>query len=98
MVAVGASAGGLQSLGALLSSLPADFPAPILVALHLDPKHRSQVALILQRRTPLRVVTAKDGMRPRRGTVYVAPPDRHLATHRGHLRVTRGARVNFSRP
>jgi two-component system CheB/CheR fusion protein len=95
---VGASAGGLESLGRLLAGLPQGFPAPILVVLHLDPHHRSQAVFLLQHRTRLRVESARGGTHVQAGTVYVAPPDHHLEIHAGRLRLTHAARVNYSRP
>ncbi|HSF42925.1 MAG TPA: chemotaxis protein CheB [Thermoanaerobaculia bacterium] len=50
VVAIAASAGGLAALTHVLSALPADFPAPILVLQHLTPDHRSFMAEILDRR------------------------------------------------
>lgn len=55
LVVVGSSAGGIEALSILVNSLPADFPAPIVLAQHLDPTHQSTLDLILQRRTPLSV-------------------------------------------
>ncbi|MES2154730.1 MAG: chemotaxis protein CheB [bacterium] len=98
VVAVGASAGGLESLGILLAGLPERFPASILVVLHLDPHHESQAVPILQHRTRLRVRTALAGKRPQPGTVYLAPPDHHLQLRAGKMRLTQAARVNYSRP
>lgn len=85
-------------MGLLCAGLPADFPAPILVAMHLDPDHVSQVVPLLQRHTPLRVAVAETGLRAKAGTVYVAPPDHHLQIRGGTLRLSKTARVNFSRP
>lgn len=55
IVALAASAGGLHALGRVLSGLPADFPVPIFVVQHLDPRHRSLMAEILGKRTELQV-------------------------------------------
>ncbi|HUR61203.1 MAG TPA: chemotaxis protein CheB [Candidatus Thermoplasmatota archaeon] len=98
VVALGASAGGLESLGRVLGGLPESFPASILVVLHLDPHHDSQVAPLLQNLTSLRVERARGGVSIQPGTVYVAPPDRHLELHGGKLRLTRAPRLNYSRP
>src|SRR5262249_45450858 len=78
VVAIAASAGGLNAIIHVLSQLPKDFPAAILIVQHLDPRHRSLMADILSRRTPLRVKQAADGDRLQPATVLVAPPDRHL--------------------
>lgn len=98
VIAVGASAGGLESVGRLLADIPESFPAPILVVLHLDPHHHSQAVPLLQRRTKLRVQTARAGVVAQAGAVYVAPPDHHLQLRAGKLRLTQAARVNYSRP
>ena len=97
-MALGASAGGLESLGRVLEGLPASFPAPVLIALHLDPDHPSQLVPLLQQRTRLEVRTATTGTRAMPGIVYVAPPDHHLEIHGGQLRLSRSARVSYSRP
>lgn len=97
-MAVGASAGGLESLGKLLGGLPANFPAPILVVLHLDPNYESQAAGLLQHLSKLRVEQARSGVLVEAGTVYLAPPDHHLELRAGKLRLTRAPRVHYSRP
>src|SRR5262245_23951309 len=61
VVAVAASAGGLQALSGVFSLLPADFPAALVVVQHLDPRHRSLMADILSRRTALKVKQAEEG-------------------------------------
>ncbi|MEA3189654.1 MAG: two-component system, chemotaxis family, CheB/CheR fusion protein [Thermoplasmata archaeon] len=98
LVAVGGSAGGLEALKAVLHGLPASFPVPILAVLHLDPKKPSNAADLLGTHTALQVRPAKAGERPRAGTVYLAPPDRHLELRAGRIALTRTPRVNFSRP
>lgn len=98
LVVVGGSAGGMEALKAMLRPLPATFPAAILVVLHLDPDRPSQATSVLEGHTRLTVEQATDGERPRPGTVYLAPPDRHLELRGGRMALTRSARVNFSRP
>lgn len=78
MVVIGASAGGVPALIALLSTLPADFPLPILVVQHLSSKERSNLVKVLGWRTALTVKWAEQGEYALPGTVYVAPPDQHL--------------------
>jgi two-component system chemotaxis response regulator CheB len=53
VIAMAASVGGLKALSAILSVLPADFPAAIAIVMHLSPDHDSVLAEILDRRTPL---------------------------------------------
>ena len=99
VVAIASSAGGLAALTELLTALPADFPAPIVVVQHLDPRHRSLMADILGRRTALRVKQAVDGDLIERGTVHIAPPNRHLLVNRGgSLSLTQTELVHFVRP
>lgn len=78
LVVVGASAGGIEALSTLVSSLPSDFPAPIVIAQHLDPRRPSRLEEILARRTPLLVRTVVDHEVLRAGVVFVVPADRHV--------------------
>ncbi|HET9052515.1 MAG TPA: chemotaxis protein CheB [Candidatus Dormibacteraeota bacterium] len=94
-----ASAGGLQALSAVLSALPEDFPVPILIVQHLDPRQRSLLGEILSRRTPLAVRLAADGDAVRPGLVLIAPPDRHLLVNPdGTVTLSRAELVHFVRP
>src|SRR5437870_2049758 len=99
VVAMAASAGGIAALGRVLADLPPDFPAAIVVVQHLDPRHRSLMADILRRRTELAVVQASEGDRVVPGTVFIAPPDRHLLVNSdGTLSLTESELVHFLRP
>jgi two-component system chemotaxis response regulator CheB len=99
VVALAASAGGLTALSQVLEGLPGDFPAAIVIVQHLDPRHRSLMADILSRRTQLIVKQAEDGDCLQAGTVFIAPPDRHLLVNRdGSLSLTQSELVHFVRP
>jgi two-component system chemotaxis response regulator CheB len=99
IVAMAASAGGLTALSRVLAALPADFPAVIVVVQHLDPRHRSLMADILSRRTPLRVKQAEEGEQVSPATVYIAPPNRHLLVNSdGTLSLSQSEMVHFLRP
>jgi two-component system, chemotaxis family, protein-glutamate methylesterase/glutaminase len=99
VVAMASSAGGLKALTEVLSALPGDFPATILVVQHLDPRHRSMMADILSRLTRLPVRQAQDGDRISPRTVFVAPPDVHLlVVPDATLSLSRSALVHFVRP
>jgi two-component system chemotaxis response regulator CheB len=99
IVAVASSAGGVVALGTMLPALPVDFPAAVVVVQHLDPRHRSLMAEILSRRTALPVVQAEHGQRAQRGTVYIAPPNRHLLVNSGgRMSLTETELVHFVRP
>ena len=99
VVAIAASAGGLSALGLVLSGLPDVFPAAVLIVQHLDPRHPSFLADILRRRTPLRVKEAEDGERLVLGTVFIAPPNRHLLVNTdATVALTQTELVHFVRP
>jgi two-component system CheB/CheR fusion protein len=85
LVVVGSSAGGIEALSTLVSTLPTDFPAPIVIAQHIDPKRPSHLAEILSRRSRLPIVTILDHERLEQGHVYVVPADRHVEIKDGHL-------------
>ena len=99
VVALASSAGGIAALSEILGSLPGDFPAAIVVVQHLDPRHRSLMADILRRRTALNVAQAAEGDYMSAGTVYIAPPDRHLLVNaNGTLSLSHSELVHFVRP
>ena len=99
IVALAASAGGLTALIQVLAGLPSTFPAAIAIVQHLDPRHRSLMAEILSRRTSLHVKEAEEGEMLQAGTVYVAPPNRHLLVNSdGTLSLTQSELVHFVRP
>jgi two-component system chemotaxis response regulator CheB len=69
------------------------------VVLHLSPDYKSQLAELLNRRTPLNVCWAESGMRLQEGNVYIAPPDRHVLVSRsGLLTLSQSPKVQFARP
>ena len=99
IVALAASAGGLNALTQVLQALPADFAAGIVVVQHLDPRHRSLMAEILGRRITLKVKQAAQGDRVAAGTVMIAPPNNHLLVNQdGLLTLTQTELVHFLRP
>jgi len=99
IIALAASAGGLKALSQVLTALPADFPASIVVVQHLDPRHRSLMADILSRRTALQVKQAEEGNRLTAGTAYIAPPNRHLLVNPDStLSLSQSELVHFVRP
>jgi two-component system, chemotaxis family, CheB/CheR fusion protein len=78
LVVAGASAGGVEALITLVGTLPRDFPAPVVIAQHLDPNRTSQLGTILERHTSLRVVTVEKQVALEDGTIYVVPADHHV--------------------
>jgi two-component system, chemotaxis family, protein-glutamate methylesterase/glutaminase len=98
VVVAGASAGGVEALIALVRSLPADFPHPMLVVLHVAPTGTSVLPAILARACSLPVASPADGELLRPGHVYVAPPDCHLVVENLHMRLSQAPRENGHRP
>ena len=98
VVAIGASAGGIEALHAVVSALPVQFPAAVLIVQHMDPRHKSMLAGLLGRRAKLVVKQAVNSEAVQPATVYIAPPDMHLITREGHLVLTDTKLVHFSRP
>jgi two-component system, chemotaxis family, protein-glutamate methylesterase/glutaminase len=99
VVAVAASAGGLNALSRLLAGLPGDFPAAVVVVQHLDPRHRSLMADILSRRTALQVKQAEEDDELSPGRVHIAPPNKHLLVNpEGTLSLAQSELVHFVRP
>jgi len=99
IVAIASSAGGIAALELLLSRLDAGFPAALVIVQHLDPRHRSLMADILNRHTSLTVKQAQEGDRLEAGNVYVASPNRHLLARPDRtLTMTDTELVHFVRP
>src|SRR5579871_936924 len=78
LVVVGASAGGIEALSTLVSTLSVDFPAPIVIAQHLDPSRVSHLEEILAHHSTLPVRTVRDHAYLEAGVVFVVPANRHV--------------------
>ncbi|HEY0738931.1 MAG TPA: CheR family methyltransferase [Herpetosiphonaceae bacterium] len=87
LVVIGASAGGIEALSILVSSLPPDFPAPIVLAQHLDPNRQSMLPEILERRTSLVVQLVQSRSQLEPGSIYVVPANYHVAIQDGHVEI-----------
>jgi two-component system, chemotaxis family, protein-glutamate methylesterase/glutaminase len=99
LVAIAASAGGLRALATVLGGLPRQFPVPLAIVQHMDPRRVSLLAGILARRTALAVKEAVGHEVMRAGVAYIAPPDHHFVVADGRsVSLTHTARVHFARP
>jgi chemotaxis response regulator CheB len=78
VIAIGCSTGGPQALAQVLSSLPANLPAAILVAQHVDEQFAPGLAAWLQHHSPLPIRIAANGDRAAPGTVWIAGSGDHL--------------------
>jgi len=87
LVVVGSSAGGIGALSTLVSTLPKSFPAPIVLAQHLDPQRPSHLSSILERRStlPIVVVSENPPTQLEKGKIYVVPSNRHVTISDGFV-------------
>ncbi len=88
VVAIGASAGGLDALEKLFAGLPKDPGAAFVVIQHLSPDHKSMMADLLARRTPMQVVMVEDEMALEPNQVFLIPPGAMMHIEGSHLRLT----------
>ena len=98
-IVIGASAGGVEAIGTLLSALPGALQAPVFIVLHLPRERPSLLATIFQLKCALPVKEASDKEPVAPGTVYLAPPDYHLLVDEGPLTaLSADEPVHYSRP
>lgn len=100
VVALGASAGGLDAFKKFFDALPANCGMAFVLIQHLDPKHESMMADLLAGHTSMKVLQAVDGMQVQRDHMYLIPPGLYLAIAHGTLRLSNplerhGARMPF---
>ena len=100
VVAIGASAGGLDACKNLLAVLPPNFGMAFILVQHLDPTHDSMLVDLLSGHTSMIVAQATEGMRIERDHLYIIPPGAYLSVAGGSLHLSRpnahhGARLPF---
>ncbi len=99
LICVGASWGGLDAVGRLLSGLPSEVDVPIVIAQH---RHSAAVPSGLSELLRLRIKRplhdAEDKMAIEHGHIYIAPPDYHLLIERGSFALSVDERVMYARP
>ena len=87
LVVIGSSAGGIEALSRVVASLPADFPAPIVIAQHLDPRLPSHLHEILARHATLPVRVVEERATLEDGVIFVVPSNRLVEIRSGELRL-----------
>src|SRR5690242_15178815 len=85
LVVVGSSAGGIEALTVLVSTLPANFPAAVVLAQHVDPSRHSNLGSILQRHTSLPIEEVETSSLLEPGRIYVVPANKHVVISDGHV-------------
>jgi two-component system, chemotaxis family, protein-glutamate methylesterase/glutaminase len=98
IIIIGTSAGGLEASIAIISQLPAEFPAALFVVMHMSPEEPSLLPNILSVRGALPAVHVTEGMAIEPGRIYCANPDHHLLIEPGHIHSLRGMKENGFRP
>jgi two-component system, chemotaxis family, protein-glutamate methylesterase/glutaminase len=97
VIVIGASAGGVHALIQISEMLPAPFPAPVCIVQHIG-SNPSLLPDLLRFRGNNPAVHPEDGESLAAGTLYLAPPDRHLLIDGNTIRLTHGPRENHARP
>jgi two-component system, chemotaxis family, protein-glutamate methylesterase/glutaminase len=99
LVCIGASWGGLQAVGRVLTDLPAELDLPIAIAQH---RHRDSqaetLAELLQTKTDRPVLDVEDKMPIASRHVYIAPPNYHLLVERGSFALSVDEHIQYARP
>jgi two-component system, chemotaxis family, protein-glutamate methylesterase/glutaminase len=97
LVVIGASTGGVHALLAISDALPPSFPAPVCIVQHIG-SNPSILPELLRFRGANMALHPEDVQPLTPGTLFVAPPDRHMLVEDGMLRLTHGPRENHARP
>jgi two-component system, chemotaxis family, protein-glutamate methylesterase/glutaminase len=97
VVVIGASAGGVEAISRVVSDLPRDLHASVLVVLHIS-RGRSYLPEILTRAGRLPASHPEDGQPLEYGRIYIAPPDHHMIVETGKVRIAHSASENGVRP
>jgi two-component system, chemotaxis family, protein-glutamate methylesterase/glutaminase len=98
-VVIGASAGAVEALGRVLPALPSNFPAPVVVVVHMPADRDSALVELFRSKCRMNVKEAEDKEPMEPGTIYFAPPDYHVLIENGNrLSLSNDEPVHFSRP
>ncbi len=87
LVVIGSSAGGIEALSRVVASLPSDFPAPIVIAQHLDPRRPSHLGEILSRHATMPIKVVEQAAALDSGVIFVVPSNRLVEIVDRELRV-----------
>lgn len=88
LVGIGASAGGLEAIEAFFSNIPVNTGLAFVIIQHLSPDYKSLMPEILSKRTPMKVLTAEDGMLVEPNHIYLIPRKKFLKVYQSKLYLT----------
>src|SRR4051794_39986114 len=94
VVGIGASAGGLVAISRFIEAMPAENGMAFVIVVHLSPKHESELAAILQRKTRMPVLQVTESVAIEANHVYIIPPKNNLVMNDGHLQLLPVERPN----
>jgi two-component system, chemotaxis family, protein-glutamate methylesterase/glutaminase len=98
LVVIGGSTGAIEPLKIVLSMLPVNFPASVLVVIHIPSNSTGIFTTVASAAGPLPVKNAEDGELFKPGQVYLAPANHHLLVIDNKLKLGSGPRENLVRP
>ena len=85
IIGIGSSAGGLEAIRELVSTLPTNLNVAYVVVQHMSPHHKSLMTQLIARQTSLKVKDITDGTILEPNFVYVTPPKADLVYDSGKL-------------
>lgn len=98
VVAVGASAGGLEALNNFFTSVPEDSDYTYFIVQHLSPDHKSLMAELLSKKTQVPITEIKNDAEIERNHIYVIPPSKNLVIEQRQLKLIdkpKGSQLNL---
>lgn len=102
IVVIGTSAGGVRALKSLISAIPADFNAPILIIMHVTAQPQSEspshLPDLINRYSQLPALYPIDGQVIESGHIYIAPPNLHMIIADNKIYLRYGPKINHCRP
>jgi two-component system chemotaxis response regulator CheB len=103
IIAIGTSTGGPRALHQVVSQLPGDLDAPVVIVQHMPPNFTKSLAQRLDSVSQLKVVEAEDGMKLQNGAAYIAPGGFHMVVVRDgssgyNIRLSKEDPVSGHRP
>ena len=98
-VVIGASAGGIHAIKAIIMALPSNFHLPVIIVQHISPLSDNYWITLMDSLSALTVKEADEKEKIRKGTIYITPPNYHLLIERDEtFSLSIDPKVNYARP